>query len=178
MPAYLIVTAVGRDRPGLVDLLARELKSRDLNIETSRMSLLGGEFAMLLLISGEDEAVASIVADPSPLADAAGLEVFARRTHAPGARPGPRALPYRIATAGMDHPGIVHDIASVLHGFQVSVETLDTRVTRAANSGTPVFHMEARLAVPVDVRLKSLREALVELEDRLNMDIELVALDD
>ncbi len=178
MPAHLIVTAVGRDRPGLVDLLSRELKARDLNIETSRMALLGGEFAMHLLVSGGDEEVAALAGDPAPLAASTGLEVTARLTDPPGSRPAPKALPYRIATAGMDHPGIVHDVASVLHRFQASIEEMDTRVTRAANSGTPVFHMDGRVAVPVEVRIRELREALQELGDRLNMDIEFVVDDD
>lgn len=171
MTAHLILTAVGSDRPGLVDEVSEYLAKRRLNIETSRMALLGGEFAMILLASGDDEEVARIVADSSPLARHTGLDVSVKRTAGPG-RHGVESVPYTISTTGMDHPGIVHEIARVLHRFQVSIEALDSRVTRAPVSGTPLFNMEATLAVPATVRVRELREALADLSDRLNMDIE------
>jgi glycine cleavage system transcriptional repressor len=170
--AYLILTAVGSDRPGLVDEVAEYLSDHRLNIETSRMAVLGGEFAMLVLVSGAEEEIARLASDPSPLTRRTGLETSIKRTSAPDARAVAAAVPYAISTSGMDHPGIVHDVARVLHRFEVSIESLDTRVGRAPISGTPVFSMEGTVAVPVEVRIRELREALEELSDRLNMDIE------
>lgn len=173
MKSYFLLTAVGRDRPGLVDEVSEVLAERGLNIETSRMALLGGEFAILLLGSGDEEAVRRLAGDPSPLGRTTGLEASVRPTSAPEARAGADAVPFRLATAGMDHPGIVHDIAKVLHGFQVNIGSLDTWVEPAPVSGTPVFTMEANLLVPVAVKVRELRSALERLGDDLNMDIEL-----
>ena len=172
MSSYLIITAVGPDRPGLVDELSARLAGRNLNIESSRMAVLGGEFAIILLASGADADTAAALADPRSLAGATGLQLFVKPTAAPSTRVMPASLPFRIVTAGMDHPGIVHEISAVLHRFEVNIEALDTRVSPAPVSGAPMFQMEADLAVPAAVKIKRLREALAELSDQLNMDIE------
>ena len=47
MSEQLVITALGDDRPGIVDELSNALFRHNLNIEDSRMSVLGGEFAVL-----------------------------------------------------------------------------------------------------------------------------------
>ena len=55
---YQVLTAVGRDRPGLVEKISSLLLGAGANLEDSRMAILGGEFALILLFSGTDQAVA------------------------------------------------------------------------------------------------------------------------
>lgn len=172
MKAYLLLTATGVDRPGLVDELSEHLAGRDINIESSRMAVLGGEFAMIVLASGDEAEVDKLAAYPADLARSTGLQVTLKRAEPPEARVTPACLPYRIVTAGMDHPGIVHDISKLLHGFNVNIEIMDTNVSPAPVSGAPMFTMEAIISVPADVKIKALRQALVSLGDDLNMDIE------
>ncbi len=50
-----ILSAVGRDRPGVVADLAQLVFDCDANLEDSRMALLGNEFASILLCSGTSE---------------------------------------------------------------------------------------------------------------------------
>ncbi|MBM3890900.1 MAG: glycine cleavage system protein R, partial [Verrucomicrobia bacterium] len=45
MRQYLVVSAVGQDRPGIVDRISEFILDHDCNIEDSRMAILGGEFA-------------------------------------------------------------------------------------------------------------------------------------
>jgi glycine cleavage system transcriptional repressor len=172
MKAYLLLTAVGPDRPGLVDQVSAYLAERNINIESSRMAVLGGEFAMILLASGDEREIERAVAYPSDLARDTGLQVWVKRTDPPEKRVMPASLPYRIVTAGMDHPGIVHDISKVIHSFAANIEILDTRVSPAPVSGAPMFSLEATISVPVEVKVKKLKEALQSLGDELNMDIE------
>ena len=49
---HLVISALGKDRPGIVDKLARAIYDLDCNITDSRMTVLGGEFAILLLVEG------------------------------------------------------------------------------------------------------------------------------
>src|SRR4051812_49909019 len=46
------LTAIGRDRPGIVARIAKVLLEHGLNIEDSQMRILGGRFAMMLLLRG------------------------------------------------------------------------------------------------------------------------------
>ena len=55
MPAknsHLVISALGRDRSGIVDQLSKGIYELDCNITDSRMTVLGGEFAILLLVEG------------------------------------------------------------------------------------------------------------------------------
>src|SRR5204863_9447938 len=46
------LTAIGRDKPGIVARITRVLLEHGLNIEDSTMRILGGRFAMMLLLRG------------------------------------------------------------------------------------------------------------------------------
>ena len=67
MNDFLVLTAIGEDRPGIVDDLTRVLLNAELNIEDSRMSLLGGEFAIILLLNGTPDALKQIQQEKSQL---------------------------------------------------------------------------------------------------------------
>jgi glycine cleavage system transcriptional repressor len=63
MAQYAILTAVGKDRPGLVDVVSRFILQCGGNIEDSRMAILGGEFAMVILVGGPPEAVQKVLGE-------------------------------------------------------------------------------------------------------------------
>ncbi len=172
MKAYLILTAVGPDRTGIVDDLSDYLASRDMNIESSRMAVLGGEFAIILQASGEDEAVDKVVSSPDELGRKTGLQVSLKKSTARAQGPVEDLLPYRITASGMDHQGIVHEVSSLLHSFNINIESMDTSIERAPVSGTPIFSMEALLSVPAGIKPRELKEGLDRLSDEHNVDIE------
>jgi len=172
MKSYIILTAAGRDRPGLVDEVSAYLDERGMNIESSRMAVLGGEFAMIVLASGEQAEADRLASDPAALASATGLTVTAKKTSPPAERKAPASLPYRISAAGMDHQGIVHEISRLLHQHQVNIESMDTNVAPAPVSGAPIFSMHGAVSVPAEVKARKLREKLEELGEELNVDVE------
>src|SRR5205823_12753242 len=51
---HFAVAAIGRDRPGIVAAVTRNLVDHQLNVEDSQMTILGGHFTMMLIISGDD----------------------------------------------------------------------------------------------------------------------------
>jgi len=57
MTTKLVISALGVDRPGIVNDLSNIIYTNELNIEDSRMTVLGGEFAVLLLVSGDQAAI-------------------------------------------------------------------------------------------------------------------------
>jgi glycine cleavage system transcriptional repressor len=73
----------------------------------------------------------------------------------------------------MDQPGIVHKITTFLREQHINVEELETRLESAPFMGTPVFTMEIVMLVPAVASVKALRNALEELGDTLNCDIDL-----
>jgi glycine cleavage system transcriptional repressor len=172
MNKYVLLTAIGPDRPGLVDEVSKKLSERGLNIESSRMAVLGGEFAIIMLVSGEAAAADKLAAAASELSGRTGLQFFLRPTIAPRQRALASSVPYRMTVAGMDHQGIVHEVSQALHQFNVNIEALETRVAPAPVSGTPIFTMVASVAVPAEVKVRELRAVLMERADALNVDVE------
>lgn len=171
MKSYIVLTAVGPDRPGLVEEISEYLSARKINIEDSRMAVLGGEFAVIMLAGGPPVAIEDMLAGVDSLEKKTGLSFSIKRTIAPGEKSVGPALLYRLLATSMDHPGIVHEITKVLHRYNVNIQALDSHVHPAPLSGTPVFSMECLVAVPADVKLTVLREELYELGDDLNVDI-------
>jgi glycine cleavage system transcriptional repressor len=147
MGINIVFTLSGTDRVGIVDEITRSLLDLGGNIETSRMARLGGEFAVLMLVSlpaDRGDALQRTVVDLT----ARGYKVTAVPTRENGAPAHPGWLPYRIEVQGADHEGIVHNIAHALAQQGISIETMDTGNTRAPNSGALLFTMNALVLVP------------------------------
>ena len=77
-----MLTAIGDDRPGLVEEVSEFVFSRGGSIEDSRMANMHGQFAIAMLISGSDEAIGRITSDLEMLNGSA--SVHARVTGRPG----------------------------------------------------------------------------------------------
>src|SRR3989442_516221 len=76
--AELAVTAIGRDRPGIVAALTGALLDLGGNIEDSRMSILRGHFAVTLIVSvADEEDPAAVESRLGQVRDELGLEAVA-----------------------------------------------------------------------------------------------------
>jgi glycine cleavage system transcriptional repressor len=176
--AYIVLTAIGPDRPGLVDEISAFLAQRKINIEDSRMAVLGGEFAVILLGGGDDADVFDKLRNNlSPLEQSTGLAISLKPTRAPHERKITPSLPHRLTATSMDHPGIVHEITRVLHKRNINIQSMDTRVSRAPLSGAPIFNMKCVISIPVGEKLSSIRKELEKLGDRMDIDIEIEAVE-
>ncbi|GDY27834.1 MULTISPECIES: glycine cleavage system protein R [unclassified Agarivorans] len=60
MSQYLVVTAVGSNRPGIVNQLTQLVSGCGCNIVDSRMALFGSEFTLIMLVSGTHNAIVQI----------------------------------------------------------------------------------------------------------------------
>lgn len=167
---YLVLTAVGPDRPGLVSEIASAIHGAGANLEDSRMAILGGEFALLLLLSGPEVAAAAVEKAAGPLGEKLGLRVLSKRT---GRGQKTAFLPYRISVTGLDRPGIVLRISEILARRGVNVASLESHLAYAPLSGTPMFVLEAELQVPSEVVLAELRRELSSQCDEENLDLSL-----
>jgi glycine cleavage system transcriptional repressor len=168
---YLVVTAVGPDKRGTVEKITAVAVAHHANIEESKMARLGGEFAVIMLLSLLDENVERIISDFDDL-QVQGLTVTSRITDFSRLQKFKGYVPYEISVIGADHEGIVNRVANYLASEQINIEEMDTTVTNAPNTGTPLFSMSARVQAPPDLSLGQLREKLEKVGDELDVDIE------
>jgi glycine cleavage system transcriptional repressor len=120
------LTAIGRDRPGIVAGIARVLADHAMNIEDSQMRILGGHFAMMLLVEGgADEK--GLADDLRAASEELGLDYL--YVHPVPASDAQAAAPTHVLTVyGRDHPGIVAAVTAVLAEHSVNVTDLQTRL--------------------------------------------------
>ena len=171
---HLILTAIGPDRVGLVEKLSRFISGRSCNIEDSKMAVFCGEFAIILLISGERKNLAVIAEYQREIELESGLSI---KIKAPSAgQPSEFFMPYKLVASCMDHPGIVYQISGLLSGLGINIQSLETLTYPAPVSGTPLFQLEAHLAVPARTNIDDLRKRLDQLQREENIDIELTGL--
>ncbi len=171
--SYMVLTAVGPDRPGLVERISALIHGAGANLEDSRMAILGGEFALILLLSGAADAVQQVQARGEALAGELELTISLRRTNQRTATSD--FLPYQLKVSGVDRPGIVARVSALLAERKINVAALDSRIEYAPLSGTPMFHLQAQLQVPSELALSALRSAIGELCDHENLDFILEA---
>ncbi len=189
MALQLIITAVGPDRPGLVDQISGRLLDAGANIADSRMINLAGQFALMMLARLPDEAapdgqgpegqtsdVQALVAQLAQAGTSLGLTistvVVQARKDDPATGAG-KALELRLRVFGMDKPGIVHRISNWLHEHQVNIEEMQTHLQAGSYTGTPQFTMDLRMSVPESIQVSQLRTQLAQLCDSLNCDMDL-----
>jgi glycine cleavage system transcriptional repressor len=73
----------------------------------------------------------------------------------------------------MDHPGIVYLLTGILSGFNINIESMETKTYAAPVSGTPIFRLEAEISVPTKTNINALRERFAVVQKEENIDIEL-----
>jgi glycine cleavage system transcriptional repressor len=73
----------------------------------------------------------------------------------------------------MDHPGIVYQISGILSGLGINIESMETTTYAAPVSGTPIFRLEANIAVPTKTNINALRERFAAIQREENVDVEL-----
>jgi len=170
--SQLALSAVGRDRPGIVAATTSVLLRHSVNVEDSRMSILRGHFAMTLILGVPDGADrASLEADLDEVAAELGLEALALSAVEPLADVAPEAT-HMVSIYGVDHPGIVHHATRALAEQRVNITDLETRLVEG--DGQPsLYALLIEVAVPEDVDVGEVDRALAEIAAREVVEVSL-----
>jgi glycine cleavage system transcriptional repressor len=177
MQKTFVLTLTGPDRIGFVDEVTGLVLDGGGNVETSRMARLGGEFAILMLVSMPAGRFSGLESDLRALGGR-GYKVTTTPVEQTYAEAYPGWLPYRIEVQGADHEGIIHEIAHYLSAQGINIEGVDSECTPASTSGVPLFAMMARVVVPPSLTGKGWEAGLDEIGERMNLDIKVSALHD
>lgn len=172
----LALSAVGRDRPGIVAATTAVLLRHGVNVEDSRMSILRGHFAMTLILGvpeGGDRS--SLKADLDVVAADLGLEALALSAVEPLAEAAPEPT-HLLSIYGVDHPGIVHHATRVLAEHRVNITDLETRLVEG--DGAPALYaLLIEVAVPADVDAADVDRSLAEIAASEVVEVSLRELD-
>lgn len=170
---HFILTAIGRDRPGIVADLAEMVFQQGCNLEDSSMVNLGSEFSTMVLISGQgDDLQARLHMACKHLEYEKGMTIFIKPVDEGSSPASPRdGRPYKVRAMGEDKAGIVARTARVLASAGGNILQLASRVNRAAGSGTPLYELDIRCDLPARADVKAIEKSLQAIEDELNVEI-------
>ena len=173
-----VLTAVGKDQTGIVAAVTGVLFELGYNLEASSMTLLQGEFAMIMILSvpGNDslkimksklqdlEKEMGLMFQVKELSEEESLAVVPEN-----------ANPYTLNVVGVDHPGIVHNITKLLAARGINITNVDTQII-CKEEQAPVYVMLLDLDVPVSIKEEDLHNELDVLSKELKVDITLEAV--
>lgn len=158
MPSYALA-AIGRDRPGIVAAVSEVLYEQGCNVEDSRMTLLRGNFSIMLVLASPEGTTAQGLADAlRPACERMGLVYAVLDVEDTADVPHPSHV---LTVYGADRPGILFRVTSVLAAEGVNITDLSSRLVGAA---TPVYALMLELVVPGDVAALEARLSAVATE--------------
>lgn len=168
MKQLLVLSVLAEDRPGLLHEITRAVKNCGCNVAESRMTVLAGEFALLLLISGNWNMLTRLETQLPKLEKHLGLSLSVRRTSERAPRQD--LIPYAIDAVCLDQPGILYNLADFLRERNIGIHDLTTRGYPAAHTGAPMLSVQMAVNIPADSHIGTLRDDFMDFCDRLNLD--------
>jgi glycine cleavage system transcriptional repressor len=168
MKQLIVVSAIGSDRTGMVYDLTRVVLDCGGNISESRMTALGSEFAMVMLVGGNWHTLARLETELKKLGESGNITILVRRTEERTARTD--VVSYSVDVVSLDQPGIVFNLAGFFSSRGIDIAELSTRSYAAAHTGAPMFSVQMVVHIPGRIHLAALREEFMDFCDNLNLD--------
>jgi glycine cleavage system transcriptional repressor len=179
MKRWFALSAIGRDRPGIVADLAELIYECDCNLEDSSMTILGSEFAVLLLLTGEGDGVEQRLSAACKRVEwEKRLTVFFRPLDG---EPVPHGVAesrgFELQATGVDKAGIVAKVARCLASHNISITQMFTSSRPEPLTGTPIYSMRIAMAGPEGLDQHALRRDLDNIAATLHIELSLQPID-
>ena len=167
----IIITVLGRDRPGIIAAVSQSLYNQDCNIENVSQMVLQSEFVGLFVITAPesmalDSIQAALKQDLTSLELAVQTKILASIKEPPNA---PLCEAFIITTFGPDSKGLVAQITGVLAQYNANVTNLKAVFQGGDDPGKNIMVYEVDL--PASADRKALYAALRNKAGKLGLDI-------
>jgi glycine cleavage system transcriptional repressor len=175
--AHFALSAIGRDRPGIVAGVSGALLRHGANIEDSRMAILGGHFTMMLIVSAppdaDVDALRGALRETQQELSLGALTLEEVPEEHGFARPEPSHV---VTVYGADHPGIVNSVATTL--AEAGVNVIDVATHLVAEEGEqPLYAMMMEVVLPAELDPRELETQLRATADREQLDLSVRAVE-
>jgi glycine cleavage system transcriptional repressor len=173
---HFAVTIISKDRPGIVADVTEVLFKLGCNIEDSSCTMLGGDFAMILVVSHDKPFTKAKLADEFKLLhERTGLQIHIRSLSEEEICPikdeGELCL---ISVYGSDRPGIVFRVTRALADRQVNIADLNTKLIGTVEE--PVYVMMLEATLPNNMSVDDVSALLETLRKELEVEIKVRAI--
>lgn len=158
---HLVVAAAGPDQTGIVAEFTRVFLERGCNLEDTSMTVLRGQFAMMLVVEAPHGMTPSAL--ERQLAEETALlglvvSVWQISEASPSS---PQGEPWTVSIYGADKPGIVHQMSKALADRDVNIVDLETRLVGGRGvDQEPIYSMILDVTIPANASVEDLRVEL------------------
>ncbi len=175
MGKRFIVSAFGKDRPGIVADITEMLYEYGCNLEDTRMTILADEFTSLLLVSGPEKAdlEGQISQSCRRLEREKGISAYVRPVSREAAEPKEPFSTHVLKVEGLDQTGIVYKVSKYLADSKINIANLDSSIRSVPESGTAIYSMDIQIQVPEGTPMDAFRNGLDQISDDLHVEITL-----
>ena len=169
--AHFAVTIIGKDRPGIVADSAEVLYTLGCNVEDSNSTMLGGEFAMILIVSHEKPFSKKILETEFAAHNTGnGLSAFIRNLKDDEVcYLEPQGELCLVSVYGCDKPGIVYRITRELADRKVNITDLNTKLI--GSPAEPVYVLMLEAVLPQEMTVEEVSQLLENLKKELSVEI-------
>ena len=169
----IIITAIGSDRPGIVSEISGVITSHGGNIEKSRMTRLGSDFTIIMLVMVDSKWKESLIVALQAIKE---LSITTKGTE-------PNTVitdencqvtaggNCQISLSGADNEGIVKVLSKYLAGKSINILEMETHISNAPITGTPLFNLVAIITIPDDTDLVIIQSDLNIMSLKLGIEI-------
>jgi glycine cleavage system transcriptional repressor len=173
MDKKFIMTAFGKDRPGIVADVSQIIYENGCNLEDSTMTLLEDEFTIILLLTGHQGGSLenNLLNDCRRLEKEKGITAYVRALSEAKTEPKKAVSRHTIHVEGPDQAGIVYKTSRYLANNQVNIVNLVSRMKQAPESGMVIYTMDIEVELPEGLSMEKLDEGLDLVRDELHLDI-------
>jgi len=171
-----IMTAFGKDRPGIVADVTQILYENGCNLEDTTMSMLDDEFTINLLFSSGNSSIGTnLLEECRKLEQVKNISAFIRPVNErhPTGR-GDFTL-CTVHVEGLDQAGIVYKISQFLADRSLNIVDLKSTVKTTPESGTVLYLMDIHIQVPASSSIAAIEGGLNTVAEELNLDITLTS---
>ncbi|MBI3897973.1 MAG: glycine cleavage system protein R [Gammaproteobacteria bacterium] len=168
MKKYLVLSAVGTDRVGIVRDLAKAIADVGCGVADSRVAVLGSECTVMLLACGSWNAIAKLENQALALSKKLDLVINAHRTEERAPRED--MLSYVVDVATLDSPAVVTELADFFASRQINIDEMSTWAYTAVHTGAGMLSISMNISIPSDLHVGRLRDEFTDFCDTLNLD--------
>lgn len=155
---WYMLTLIGEDRPGIVAAVSKALYDLNLNLGETSMLRLGGNFTIMMMVSGSLQAD-ELVERLTPAVDAQGMRLHIDSIHA---HLHEHLVPnIQVTVSGADRAGIVAQVTAALAGIGFNILDLESDV--AGSEKAPVYIMQ--ITGVADVAVEAVERAIEPLRE-------------
>jgi glycine cleavage system transcriptional repressor len=171
---FVVISAIAPNRTGIANEITDLITYCGCNIQESKMKAMGNTFSLVLMASGEWNAIAKLEHVLPSKAASMGMTTMLQRTEPKSS--GDQGLPYRVKMIAKDDLGITKKITAFFADRSINIEQMSCDTYQAQQTATILGEIKLTVSIPVKANISSLREAFQQFCKTHNLDASFEAI--